>query len=182
MPPPSPTSFRARLGSIALSHHLPHEHDRCVVVGSRRVCRRCLVLYPIAFATMFITLAGFGWSTSLDPVLFFVLPFPVAAEFVAEKLGTLRYSAQRQIVLSAIAAPALGTGLARHIRVPFDGWFVAMVLTFGGVCAIAHVVATSREARSTRAQRAAVEAADPVLEGFASAHEFRRYLDARTTS
>ncbi len=180
-PPSSPASFGSRLASIALSHHLPHEHDRCVVIGSRHVCRRCLVLHPMAFAVMFLTLAGFGWSRSIDPMLFLVLPFPVAAEFIAEKLGFAIHAARRQVVFTAIAAPALGTGLARHVRSPFDGWFVAMVLAYGGACALAHVVAVSRATRHDVAQRVAAEEADPVLNGFASAEEFRLYLDARAT-
>lgn len=152
------------------------------MVGARPVCRRCLVLYPIAFAVMFLTLAGVGWSESLDPVLFLLLPFAVAAEFVAEKLGFIRYGARRQVVCTAIAAPALGTGFARHIQTPFDGWFVAMVLGYGGACALAHVAASWRETRRDRAARVAVEEADPVLGGFASAEEFRRYLDTRAAS
>jgi hypothetical protein len=179
---PSVPTFGSRLGAVALSHHLPHEHDRCVVIGRRHVCRRCLVLYPIAFAVMFVTLAGYGWSRSLDPVLFMVLPFAVAVEFVAEKLGLAQYVARRQIALTALAAPALGTGLARHIRSPFDGWFVAMVLGYGGACAVAHVVASSRETRMERAERVASEEADPVLDGFGSADEFRRYLDTRAAA
>lgn len=174
--------FGSRLGAVALSHHLPHEHDRCVVVGGRHVCRRCLVLYPIAFFVMFLTLAGFGWAPSLDPILFVGLPFLVAAEFIAEKLGFAHYVAQRQIALTALAAPALGTGLARHIRSPFDGWFVAMVLGYGGICALAHVVASSREVRTERAERVATEESDPVLGGFASAEDFHRYLDTRTAA
>jgi hypothetical protein len=175
-------TFGARLASVALSHHLPHEHDRCVVVGSRLVCRRCLVLYPVAFTVMFLTLAGFGWSTSLDPVLLLALPVPVTVEFVAEKLGFLRYVASRQIAFTLLAAPALGTGLARHIRSPFSTWFVVMVLAHGGVAALAHVVSSSRQDRSARAARVAIEEADPVLDGFASADEFRRYLDSRAVS
>ncbi len=182
VPPPTPASFGSRLGSVALSHHLPHEHDRCVVIGSRHVCRRCLVIYPIAFAVMFLALAGVGWPRSLDPVLFLGLPLPVAAEFIAEKLGFAAYVARRQIALTALAAPALGTGLARHIRSPFDGWFMTMVLVYGGTCALAHVVGSSRQDRFDRAQRVATEEADPVLDGFASAEDFRLYLNARSAS
>jgi hypothetical protein len=177
-----PSSFASRLGAVALSHHLPHEHDRCVLIGRRHVCRRCLVLYPIAFAVMFLTLAGFGWPKSLDPVLFVGLPLLVAAEFIAEKLGLARYVARRQIAFTALAAPALGTGLARHIRSPFDGWFVAMVLGYGGACALAHAVASSRESRADHAVRVSTEEADPVLDGFSSAEEFRRYLDSRAAA
>ena len=31
-----------------LSHHWPSGYDRCTVIAGRHVCRRCLVLYPVA--------------------------------------------------------------------------------------------------------------------------------------
>ncbi|HET6663331.1 MAG TPA: hypothetical protein VFG94_03700, partial [Acidimicrobiales bacterium] len=36
---------------LSLSHHWPDEYDRCVTVGGRKVCRRCLVLYPTALVS-----------------------------------------------------------------------------------------------------------------------------------
>jgi hypothetical protein len=162
---------------VALTHHLPHEHDRCVRVGSKLVCRRCFVLYPVAFAFMFAALAGAGWSASLDPLLLLVLPAPVAIEYVAEQVGGLSYNARRQQLLTLLAAPALGTGLARHIRTPFTKWFVAMVLLHGGICALAHVVASSRRGRREQSERQLIAASDPVLTGFESAEAFRSYLD-----
>lgn len=173
-------SFGSRLAGLALSHHLAHEHDRCVMIGRRYVCRRCLVLYPLAFAVMFLALGSIGWPESFDRFLFLVLPAPVAVEYIAEQLGFLRYQARRQQVLTVIAAPALGTGLARHIVSPFATWFVVMVAVHGGACALAHMVASSRREIAEHASRVAEEEADPVLEGFATAEEFRRYLEART--
>lgn len=129
---------------------------------------------------MFLTLGSIGWSSTLDPILLLALPAPVAIEYIAEQLGALAYSARRQQLVTAIAAPALGTGLARHIETPFPKWFVVMVGVYGGACVIAHMVASSRKAKTERSIRAASEESDPVLEGFASADEFRRYLDART--
>ena len=169
-------SFVSRMGDIALSHHLAHEHDRCVVIANRHVCRRCLVLYPVAFVVMFLALGGITWSEQLDPLLLLGLPIPVTMEFVGEKLGLLRYSAPRQITLTLIAAPALGTGLAQHVLSPFPKWFDVMVLVHGGVCALAHVVSSSRQDRAARAARLATEEADPVLDGFADADAFRNYL------
>ncbi len=169
-------SFASRLGEIALSHHLPHEHDRCVAIAGRHVCRRCLVLYPLAFAVMFLALGGTTWPERLDPALLLGLPIPVTVEFVGEKLGLLRYRARRQVFLTAVAAPALGTGLAQHIVSPFPKWFVAMVLVHGGVCGLAHVLASSRTERAERAQRLKLEEADPILDGFADADAFRAYL------
>ena len=176
------TSFRSRLGEIALSHHLPHEHDRCVVIGNHRVCRRCVVLYPIAFAVMFLPLGSVGWPESFDPILLLILPVPVAIEYIAEQLGGLRYNARRQVLLTMVAAPALGTGLARHIVSPFETWFVVMVGVHGGACGVAHLIASARKERAEQRSRIFDAEADPVLEGFESAEEFRRYIDARPAS
>lgn len=169
-------SFGTRLGEVALSHHLPHEHDRCVTLGGRLVCRRCLVLYPVAFAVMFLALGGVMWPERLDPILLLGLPIPVTLEYIAEQLGFTRYNAKRQIAVTLLAAPALGTGLAMHITSPFPKWFVTMVLVHGGVAALAHVIASSRRDRTERAERRAAEEADPVLEGFDDADAFRAYL------
>ena len=180
-----PESFASRLGEIALSHHLPNEHERCVVISGRHVCRRCLVLYPLAFFVLFLALGGITWPERLDPLLLVGLPIPVTLEFIGEKLQLLRYRPARQIALTIIAAPALGTGLAQHILSPFPRWFVVMVTVHGGVCALAHVVASSRVDRAEHAARLAMEEDDPILSGFADADAFRAYLAstaARTTS
>ncbi len=152
------------------------------MIGTRHVCRRCLVLYPIAFAVMFLTLGSSGWPKGLDPVLLLILPVPVAIEYIAEQLGGLRYDARRQMLFTMVAAPALGTGLARHIVTPFEFWFVAMVGVHGGACGVAHLFASSRKARAEQRLRISEAESDPVLEGFGSAEEFRRYLDARAAS
>lgn len=176
------TSFGSRLAEIALSHHLRHDHDRCVVIGGRRVCRRCLVLYPIAFAVMLVALGSISWPKSLDPVLLLILPVPAAIEYIAEQLRAVSYNARRQVLLTMLAAPALGTGLARHIVSPFETWFVVMVGLHGGACGVAHVIASSRRERAEQRSHVSEAEADPVLDGFASAEEFRSYLDARAAS
>ncbi len=131
---------------------------------------------------MFLTLGSIGWPQALDPVLLLLLPAPVAVEYIAEQLGPLAYNARRQQVLTALAAPALGTGLARHIVTPFPTWFVLMVGIHGGACVVAHMVASARREMAARETRLRTEEADPILDGFASADEFRRYLEARTTT
>lgn len=131
---------------------------------------------------MFLALGSFGWPKGLDPVLLLILPAPVAIEYIAEQVGGLRYVARRQVLLTMIAAPALGTGLARHIVSPFETWFVVMVGVHGGACGVAHLIASSRNERSQQRSRDSEAEADPVLEGFESAEDFRRYLDARAAS
>ena len=51
-----------------LSHHYPHEYDRCIRVGDSHICRRCSVFYPVTFAVMFATLAGLRWPRGLGRV------------------------------------------------------------------------------------------------------------------
>ena len=39
-----------------LAPHHPDQYDRCVTVGDRHVCRRCLVLYPVAALSALVIL------------------------------------------------------------------------------------------------------------------------------
>jgi hypothetical protein len=120
-----------------LSHHPPSQYDRCFRVGSVHVCRRCAVLYPIAFATTLASLLGFGWPAAWDRTLLYLLPLPVTLEFVFERFGSLRYRPVRQMLLTIAAAPALGRGFARYLLHPGDQLFWSMVGLFGGTCLLA---------------------------------------------
>jgi hypothetical protein len=114
-----------------------------------------------------------GLATSLPLML--VLPIPVTVEFVAEQLGIVRYDARRQIVVTALAAPALGMGFARVLSDRLDPWFWTMVGAHAIPCVLAWAIATVRAQRVAEEQR--IAKADPVLAGFESADEFRAYLD-----
>ncbi len=140
------------------------------------------MLYPVAFAVMFLALGSISWPNNLDPVLLLILPVPVVIEYIAEQLRGVLYDARRQVLLTLLAAPALGTGLARHIVSPFETWFVVMVGLHGGTCGVAHVIASSRRERAEQRSRVSEAEADPVLDGFATAEEFLSYLDARAAS
>jgi hypothetical protein len=131
---------------LLLAHHPPSQYERCFKVGSRHVCRRCAVLYPVAFGVMALSLAGIGWPAAWDKNLLFLLPLPVTLEFLLERFGALRYRWPRQLVLTLLAAPALGRGFARYLRQPTDGLFWSMVGLFGGACLFA-LLATRRRAR-----------------------------------
>jgi hypothetical protein len=122
---------------LLLSHHPPSERDRCLRIGGRYVCRRCAVLYPVAFAVALASLAGWGWPGAWDKNLLYLLPLPVTLEFVLERFGALRYRTGRQIALTLIAAPALGRGFARYLLAPGDRTFWGMVALFGGACLFA---------------------------------------------
>ena len=101
-------------------------------VRGRYICRRCSVLYPVAFAVAAASLAGVHWPAAWDKTLLYLLPLPVTLEFMIERFGGLRYHAGRQMLLTLIAAPALGRGFARYLLNPGDRLFWSMVLLFGG--------------------------------------------------
>lgn len=125
MPEPTP---------LWLSHHQPEHYDRCITVGRRAICRRCAVLYPLAFVVAALSLAGIGWPDALDPWLLALLPLPAVVEFCLEQSGRLAYDVGRQILVTVPLAVALGRGFARYIEDPTDLLFWAMVLVYGGLC------------------------------------------------
>jgi hypothetical protein len=118
--------------ALLLSHHPPSQYDRCIRVGRHHVCRRCAVLYPLAFAVAIASLFGIHWPATWDSALLYLLPLPVTLEFVLERIGGIRYRAGRQLALTVLAAPALGRGFARYAVHPTDRLFWGMVALFGG--------------------------------------------------
>ncbi len=82
-----------------LAHHDPAGYDRCVMVGGRPVCRRCLVLYPLALVVL-VAAGVAGWSGGSEAVVLLVFPLPAVVEFVLEHRGVLRYNPVRQILVT----------------------------------------------------------------------------------
>ena len=116
-----------------LSHHDPSGYDRCVLVAGRHVCRRCLVLYPLAFVVL-IAAQATGWSGPSEALALVVLPLPAVAEFVLEHRGVLRYNPGRQILVTIPLAVALGAGFDRYLYRPGDVLFWSVVVGYTGVC------------------------------------------------
>ena len=166
------------LRTMVWSHHWPQELDRCAVIGGRHICRRCLVLYPVTFGVLALSLLGIHWPVRLDPVAFFMLPLPVVIDFIGEQVGLFRYSPKRQIVMTALAAPALGRSLDRYLHHRGDGSFWAMVLIYGGLCGFTVLCRHIREGRISRARQKRMWERDPMATGFSSKEEFEAYLDA----
>src|SRR5215207_2362807 len=113
-----------------LSHHPTDQYDRCVPIGGRHVCRRCLLLYPIAFLTTAVSFAG--WPDAIDPWLLALAPLPAVIEWWLEHLGRITYAPNRQVALTIPLAIALGRGFARYLDDPLDPLFWAMVVVYGG--------------------------------------------------
>lgn len=144
-----------------------------MVIGGRAVCRRCVVLYPIALVVLAVVLAGLDIPTWV----MFVLPLPAVVEFIGETVG-LPYVPNRQVALTAIAAPALGMGFGRAFENPADGALWSMVAMCVVPCLIASTLRARSEQRVARRIRQEREENHPLLKGFGSAQEFQRYLDA----
>ena len=61
---------------MCLSHHWPTGYDRCAVIGGLHVCRRCLVLYPVALVAGVAISLGSWWPDGLDPWVLWLFPLP----------------------------------------------------------------------------------------------------------
>ena len=129
-----------------LSHHWPEEFDRCVLVRGRHVCRRCLLLYPIALAVAAASLAGVPpWPASFDPWLIWLLCLPATFDFVTEQLGLVEYSVRRQTVATLLLAPALGRGIGYELDDSWSWEFWGPVLVFCTIWFLTTIVGRSRE-------------------------------------
>lgn len=97
------------LRPLWLSHHYGCDADRCVRVGSRHVCRRCLAML-VGFVPATLVLLS-SWSDDLQAGdVGLVLAFTIVAglEFVQVVRRRSPYSARRVLVLS----PPVGAVLA----------------------------------------------------------------------
>ena len=134
-----------------LSHHWPEDYDRCQVVFGLHICRRCLVLYPLAIVTAIAVGAGEWWPHGWDPWVLWLLPLPGVVEFVADNLRVIEYSARRQVILSAAGAFAAGVGYVRYLDHTTDALVWSVVFTYGGIClasALAGYVVRRRRVRA----------------------------------
>jgi hypothetical protein len=139
--PPGP---RERVSPLWLSHHHPADYGRCVLIGATRVCRRCLVLYPITFVVLALARAGVRWPASLDPLLLVLLPLPAVAEFLAEHLGMGGYRPRLQLAATVPLGVALGVAFDRYLDRQTDPLFWGVVVVYGGACFAALLVGARR--------------------------------------
>lgn len=127
-----------------ISHHFPEDYDRCVVIGRSHVCRRCLVIYPIAFVVMAVLLATGAAAGPTMRILLVVLPLPAVVEFVLEHLGACSYSPARQVTVSVGLGLGLGVGFATYLRHPSDLWFWGVVVLYTAVCLASVLIGAKR--------------------------------------
>lgn len=130
-----------------LSHHWPTDYDRCAVVGGLHICRRCLVLYPVALVAGIAVGIGSWWPHELDPWVLWLFPLPGVIEFVLDNLRVIRYSPRRQVALSFFGAVAAGLGYVRYLDDTYDVLVWSVVGVYTAVC-VAGVVAGVLRRRS----------------------------------
>ncbi len=129
-----------------LSHHYPEDYDRCVLVGRTHVCRRCLVLYPVALLALAVA-AQFHRSTLIDALLGGLLPLPAVIDFTLENLDLVGYRPRRQLIVTAPLGVALGVGLDRYFRRHFDPLFWGLAIGYCAVCVVALILGARRRRR-----------------------------------
>jgi hypothetical protein len=166
------------LADLALSHHHQDQLERCIVVQGHGVCRRCSVLYPIAFGVMGLALASTALPAAVAVAFMLTLPVPASVEFLGEQFGRFPYDARRQVAVTALAAPALGLGFARVLNQRTDPWFWLMVAVFAVPCTMVSILRARGTQQVHRAARVALDECRPLLREFETAEEFQAYLDA----
>ena len=137
------------LSPLWYAHHHVEQYDRCVQIGKRHVCRRCVVLYPLVLLSA-ATLIALGVSDAPILVLgMWALPLPMTLDWIGEYLGQVRYSPSRQVLLTALAAPALGCAFALHLQQAFSPVALAPMTLYVLLCCAA-VMWRSRRAGTLR--------------------------------
>ena len=131
-----------------LSHHWPDEYDRCVLVGRRRICRRCLVLYPLSLAAAVVFAHVASWPERLDPWFLWLLPLPAVVEFVAEQLRLVGHSPRRLVLFTLPLAVACGRLYVRYLDDQRDDLVWSVALTYAGICIVAGFTRAFRPRRS----------------------------------
>lgn len=107
---------------IWLSHHWPGDHDRCLRLGSHLVCRRCLVLYPVAAVAALVSIrmpGGHRW----DPLICWLLPVPALVELAAEQIWGVAHRPRRLVVVTVLAGVGAGRAMSRYLMRPSDHVF-----------------------------------------------------------
>jgi hypothetical protein len=133
-----------------LAHHWPDHYERCVVIGGRHVCRRCLVLYPLTIAVAVAAVAGvLLWPRRFDPELIWLVSIPGTLEYVAEQLGALRYRARRQMIATALTAIPLGRGMSYEFEHRWSWYFWGPLLVFGTIWFVATIIGRRTRMRAS---------------------------------
>lgn len=135
-----------------LSHHPPRDYERCATVAGLHVCRRCLVLYPLALVAGVVVTIGDWWDGAWDPWVLWLFPLPGVVEFVLDNLGVVSYRPKRQVTLSAMGAVAAGVGYVRYLGDFTDPLVWSVVAVYTAACLSAAVIGGVRRQRTALAE------------------------------
>lgn len=127
-----------------LSHHWPDEYDRCVDLKGRKVCRRCIVLYPVSLVAAIVLGAGLRWPERLDPWFLWLLPLPAVMEFVAEQLQLVGHSPRRMVAFTLVLAVGCGGLYSRYLDDQGDDLVWTVTATYLLVCVAAWMLRAFR--------------------------------------
>ncbi len=123
------------MAGLWLSHHHPEDHDRCVRLGAWPVCRRCLLLWPLAYSLIAVQVVLRSPANHpLDLLLPLLLLAPVV-EFLEVHMGWRAYSPGRTWLLTPLLAVAVARLLYRCMVTPWDPVTWAVILVAGVPCA-----------------------------------------------
>jgi hypothetical protein len=121
-------------------------------------------LYPLVLLSA-AALIALGFSIAPILVLgMWVLPLPMTLDWIGEYLGQVRYSPSRQVLLTALAAPALGCAFALHLEQAFSPVALAPMTLYVLLCC-ATVMWRSRKARTLRGSESTSEHAQGKASG-----------------
>ena len=138
------------------THHWPHRYDRCTVIRGQHVCRRCMWFYVVAFATLALAPLGVSpWPAAWDTTLVWILPVPATIDFVLGELGSLKYDARRQVVVSALLGLAVGRGFYAELLESGSTTFWGPVAVYGSMWFSTAVVAWMNKRGQYREDRSA---------------------------
>jgi uncharacterized membrane protein len=131
-----------------LAHNWPGQYGRCVVVGRRHICRRCLALYPVALVVVALGLAGVRWPERHDGWLIWLLVVPATVELCLENVGLIRHSPTRLVSVTLPLAVGCGVLFLRYLDRLTDPLVWTVVAVCGGAC-VASIVVRARRSGPT---------------------------------
>jgi len=100
------------------------------------MCRRCLVLYPVA-AFAAVLSVRFDGGHRWDELICWLAPMPALADLAAEQLWAVPHRPRRLVAVTVLAGLGAGRAIARYLMRPSDQVFWIAV---AGVTLVAAVI------------------------------------------
>lgn len=91
-------------------------------LGTHVVCRRCLVLYPVA-AIVAVLSIRFGGAHRWDQLICWSAMVPALVELAAEQIWGTAHRPRRLVAVTVIAGVGAGRAISRYLMRPSDHVF-----------------------------------------------------------